>query len=121
MLRFERETPPLAGTLGRAEVEFAAALVLWALRELGRDWLAPISRKEFDDALAAAITSGRDPVWTWACDPKLRPHYAELVRLGLAVREETPAGDVLRLEPALIERLGDHLLPAEAGPKERTE
>jgi hypothetical protein len=110
-MRLLRETPPLKATLGRSELEYAAALILCALHRLGRAWTEPLSAKEIGATLSDAFNAGEQPICSWARNPFLRPDWDGLVERGFAQRDETPDGDVLTLTPAALERVAAHLEP----------
>lgn len=107
--RFCRQAIPLVGTLGKGEAEVAAAVVLLALHELGRDWAAPVAQQEIDTVLSAALKAEREPISTWARNPFLLPDFDELVRRGFAVCGAGSLGATLALTPAALERLAKHL------------
>lgn len=114
-MRFLVETPPLTGTLGRCEVEFTAALILFGLHTLGRPWEAPITAKELGKVISDALGAGTEPIKSWARNPFLRTEFDGLVQRGFALREETPDGDVLTLTPAALQRVARHLVPDVTG------
>lgn len=111
-MRFLRETPPLVGTLGRSEVEYAAALILFGLHHLGRDWSAALREDELLGVLGKAIDS--DPVKSWRSNPFLQPDFAGLIAAGFAVSEASPEVDIgphssITLTPAALERVAEHI------------
>jgi hypothetical protein len=108
-VRFLVEVPPLTATLGRCEVEFTAALILFGLHTLGRPWAAPITAKELGKVIRDSLAAGTEPIKSWARNPFLRTEFGELVSRGFALREKTPDGDVLTLTPAALERVAGHL------------
>lgn len=110
-MRFLVETPPLTATLGRCELEFTAALILFGLHTLRRPWSAPIAATELGKVLSDALGSGTEPIKSWARNPFLRMEFDGLVERGFALREKTPGGDVLTLTPAALERMARHLVP----------
>jgi hypothetical protein len=114
--RFYRQAIPLGGTLGKVEAEAGAALLLFALHELGRGWTAPIALTELGELAGAALDAGTEPIRTWASNPFLFPDLAELERRGFAVRGDSPRGATLALTPAAIERLAAHLVLTEDAP-----
>lgn len=110
-LRFMADAIPLGATLGRVEIELAAAVILFALRELGREWAAPISQKEIGTVVGKALEEGREPVRTWASNPFLFPDFDDLVRRGFAVRTEERGSPTLALTPEALAKIAPHLLP----------
>lgn len=111
-MRFLRETPPLGATLGRCEVEYAAALILLGLLHvLGRAWSESITESELGSALSEQFAAGIEPVRSWGRNPFLRPDFDALVARGLAERVDSPEGHVLTLTPAALERVAAHIQP----------
>ena len=105
--RFYRQAIPLGGTLGKVEIECAAAVVLFALHELGREWTSPITYTEIGEVVGKALADDREPVRTWARNPFLFPDLDLLVRRGFA--GELVAEISLALTPETIERVAAHL------------
>jgi hypothetical protein len=103
--RFYREVVPLGATLGKCEIEYAAALVLFALHELGRDWTAAIAYTELGAVVGKALADDREPVRSWARNPFLRPDMRLLVTRGFAVELDAQ----IWFTPETIERFGRHL------------
>lgn len=102
------QMPPLTGTLGKAELEHAAACVLYALHSLGRPWTEAILLKE----VGIVIMESDSPVAKrWKSNPFFRPRMDALVEAGFATREETPEGSKLTLTPLLLERVAKHIAP----------
>jgi hypothetical protein len=109
--------PPLTGTMGRCESEYAAALLVLACVGKGR-W-APCSREEIFAAFRAAVADQVQPWENLARNPFLRPSFPELLDTPYArlVREEeteqmefTPAGlERLRIWVPRRKALADHL------------
>jgi hypothetical protein len=108
-VRFLRETPPLMATLGRCEVEFAAALILYGLHRLGRAWTEPVTAKDLGKTISDSAGAGLEPIRSWMRNPFLRPDWDDLVKRGFALRDETPDGDVLTLTPEALERVAGHI------------
>ena len=109
-MRLLRETPPLVGTLGRSEVEYAAALILYGLHRLGRAWTAPLDEAELLSVLQADLALGRGPVASWTRNPFMPvPDFDSLVAKGFATRD---GGDVvaISLTPAALLRVAAHLM-----------
>lgn len=103
--RFYREAVPLGATLGKCEIEYAAAVVLFALHELGRDWTAAIAYTEIGAVVGKALDDDREPIRSWARNPFLFPDMQLLVRRGFAVELDAQ----ISLTPETIERVGRHL------------
>lgn len=76
-------TPPLTATMGKSEVEFAAALLVRVCHARGDVWAAQ-SPRDVQDVLGADIASNRDPVARWNGNPFLRPDFRRLVEGGYA-------------------------------------
>lgn len=106
--------PPLAGTLGKVEVEIAAAIILYVLYISGREWTSSVTEKDLVQTLDKY--GGSVPLRWWVTNPFLRPSFAALIESGWAVKEETPDGHVLTLTPAALERVASHLESAFGAP-----
>lgn len=104
--RFLTEVPPLVGTLGHAEAEHAAAVLLWVLHRQGKGWGDAVALTELGREVEEARKQRAQPVWTWSLNPFFRPSIRELVTRGWAVRTE---GGGLQLTPACLERVKAHL------------
>jgi hypothetical protein len=85
--------PPLVGTMGRAEAEFAAALVVLACEANGDRWQA-VAWPQITAAAKAALEEGRRPWLTLLSNPFYRPDVWELVKRGFARWEGEPGGPV---------------------------
>jgi hypothetical protein len=109
--RFLTHAIPLGATLGKSEIEQAAALILFALHELGREWSAAVAEQEITSVLRAAFASDREPVRSWARNPFLRPSFYMLVQRGFATRGESPSGPTLTLTATALDRVAAHLVP----------
>lgn len=72
---------PLAGTMGRVEVEFAASMIVRGLQENGNDW-KPIAWPDIARVLRADIASRRDPFFSLCTNPFLRPDVDDLIKRG---------------------------------------
>ncbi len=83
--------PPLAGTMGRAEVEFAAALIVRACQVLGDRW-QPISWKQSVEAFKADRDAGRE-FGRLMENPVFRPDAYDLVKRGFAQWGSTRSGE----------------------------
>lgn len=108
-MRFLRETPPLGGTLGSCEIEYAAALVLLVLHRLGRSWSESVTTNELCMLLSEQFGAGAEPIRSWGRNPFLRPDWDGLVERGFAQRDESPDGYALTLTPAALDRVAAHL------------
>lgn len=99
--------PPLVGTLGKAELEIAAGMILVSLHMLKRFWTASVSAKE----IAAVFTEhGKEvPLRYWKLNPFLKPDFVELVKRGFAAVETTEDGEVFTLTASCLERVASHL------------
>lgn len=68
---------PLGDTLGRFELECAAALVIWTLRRNGNGWRR-VWHDEVEACLRADVLSGVEPVLSWCRNPFFRPDLVGL-------------------------------------------
>lgn len=75
-------SPPLVGTLGRAELEHAAACLIRCHQVTG-SW-SPIDRA----TLVAVLRDSPGPLGPWLSNPFFVPRFLDLVRAGLAERNE---------------------------------
>lgn len=82
---------PLVGTMGRAEREYAAALVVRACQVLGDSW-QPISPKQLGEVIAGDLAAKREPLTGLNRNPFLFPDFPDLIALGFV--ERTPEGQV---------------------------
>lgn len=105
-MRFLRESPPLTGTLGRVEREIAAALILFGLHTLRKNWDEPIGGTALALLLKAAFEANQGPVRSWLTNPFLKPDFPDLVEQGFATLTEA---DGYALTPAALERLAPHI------------
>jgi len=74
---------PLGGTLGRSEVEFAAAIIVRTCQANGDTW-TPVGRAEMAAVLHEDVETKREPVASWDRNPFLHPDFRDLVARGLA-------------------------------------
>jgi len=90
-------TPPLVDTMGRAEAELAAALIVRACQVRGDAWQA-VSPDAIVKVIQEDVAAGREPVTSMNRNPFWRPDAHDLVKRGGAewVGAE---GVVLRLTP----------------------
>jgi hypothetical protein len=79
-------TPPLTATMGRSEIEFAAALMVWTCAQSGDAWRA-VSGVEIRELITKAIDTKAEPVFDWIRNPFLRPDFHGLQERGFASRE----------------------------------
>ena len=87
---------PLCDTMGHAEGECAAALLVLALSTRGHGWV-PVPWND----LVWAVECGQRH---WLRNPFFRPDFAELVDKGYAFRP-LDSGTWLELTPKAIERI----------------
>lgn len=97
-------TPPLTATMGKTEVECAAAVIVFALARGGDEW-RPITAKEVGGVIRHAMDNGVEPVKSWSSNPFLTPDFAGLIAGGFVTRTPSDDGAVLEFVPAAIERL----------------
>lgn len=69
--------PPLVGTMGHAEREFAAALIVRACQVEGDAW-HPIGPAELGRVIKADIAAGTEPIASLNQNPFFKPNFYEL-------------------------------------------
>lgn len=118
--------PPLVGTMKRAEVEYAAALIVFACAWKGDTW-QPIRFREVQAASREALEA-KDPTphQQWARDilavPFFRPDVHSLIALGFAEKlpnklpGEGEQPMVVQLTPAAFEAIAKRWVPRRAQP-----
>src|SRR5690606_37075798 len=97
------DTPPLTGTLDKVEIEFAAALMVQALKVLRLGW-TPITARQLGAAIRSELNAGNEPIATWNRNPFLRPDFPGLVARGFAVKSG-PGDEMLELTHNCLLRL----------------
>jgi hypothetical protein len=75
--------PPLVGTMGKAEVEAAASMLVRVCQVDGNEW-KPCSPQEVGLTLKADIDNKVEPWTSLNRNPFFRPDFHELVALGFA-------------------------------------
>ena len=98
------DTPPLVGAMGRSELEFAAAMLVFALKTKGIGW-QPILMSEVLRAIMDHLK--QEPIASWANNPFLRPDFLGLAAQGFALRADHPDSIVFTLRG--IEALRPHV------------
>lgn len=96
--------PPLVGTLGSAEVEHAAALLVRACQYFD-DRFQPIGPKQIGIVLDDDLKNGREPLTSLSKNPFFRPDFHQLVANGFAKGDIANHG-ALELTDEALERLG---------------
>lgn len=90
---------PLVDTLGRVQLEQAAALVIWTLRRNGNVWRR-VWHDEVEACLRVDALSGVGPVLSWCRNPAFRPDLAGLHARHFAfVTGRTAELTMLALQP----------------------
>lgn len=74
-------TPPLVGTMGRSEIEVAAALLVRTLQVTGNTWRG-VTPKEVGDVLAGDLHAECEPVTSWNRNPFIMPDFPGLLQEG---------------------------------------
>lgn len=107
--------PPLTATMGKTEIECAAALIVRTCQAQGDRW-QPVSWKMARETLTSDLEAGRHPGAGWARNPFFRPDVAGLVAKGYATRGD---GDDVELTAQGLEALRRwvRLSPADDGPE----
>jgi hypothetical protein len=75
--------PPLVATMGRAESEHAATLLVLACATKGDTW-GPIQPEEVGKAIHVALEERREPWHSLNRNPFFKPDFYELVSKGFA-------------------------------------
>lgn len=75
--------PPLVGTMGKAELEAAAAMLVRACQVNGNEW-SPRSPMDVGLALKADIDAGVEPWTSLNRNPFFRPDFRTLIDSGFA-------------------------------------
>jgi len=75
--------PPLVATMGCAEAEFAAALIVRACHALGNAW-QPIAWKQIREVVLSDFDAKREPFASLIQNPFFRPDVHDLVERGCA-------------------------------------
>jgi len=83
--------PPLVGTMGHAECEHAASLLVLTCATNGDTW-APVTATQVGEAIESAVEAGTEPWSSLSRNPFFRPDFMELVNRGFAQKtsEESP-------------------------------
>lgn len=105
---FLNAVPPLTATMGRAEREHAAAMLVRVCQVLGDEWqsVEPVTLgRVIRDDLAAGV----EPWKSLNTNPFFRPDFHDLVATGFAEWREkapgTPGGPPIAFTPKGIEAL----------------
>jgi hypothetical protein len=93
--------PPFVGTLGSAELEHAAALLVRACQVRGDRW-QPMLYEEMEEALRDDVSQGRGPLCRFLQSPFLSPDFARLVEGQWAAWHGEPGKGKLELAPRTI-------------------
>lgn len=64
--------PPLCGTMGKSEIEYAAALYICACRHFGDEW-QPLPPEKIGEAINADLDAKKDPLHSLRDNPFFRP------------------------------------------------
>jgi len=76
---------PLGACFGKAEAEWAAALLVWACRELGDEWQV-VPAKTLGALMRNAAMGRLQPVSDWARNPFFDTDWGRLVNEGFVER-----------------------------------
>lgn len=83
--------PPLVGTMGRTEVEIAAALLVRACQVGGDAW-QDVSTATLAEVITADLAAKREPFTSINRNPFCRPDVHDLVKRGFAEWVGEPGG-----------------------------
>jgi len=92
--------PPLTGTMGRAEREHAAAIIVRTCQVQGDEWKS-VTEDQVMAMLTADLEAGTQPFVSLIKNPFFKPDPAALVAAGFAKRD----GEALELTAKGIEAL----------------
>jgi len=87
---------PLASTMGRAEREQAAAMLVHACVELGDAWQL-LTLRDVERVFTVAMLEGRAPFASWMRNPFFRPDFRELCDKGYARWDRLVVGGELAI------------------------
>lgn len=76
---------PLGACFGKAEAEWAAAILVWACRELGDGWQV-VPAKTLGRLLRGAVMARIEPVSGWGRNPFFALDWERLVLDGFVLR-----------------------------------
>jgi hypothetical protein len=85
--------PPLTATMGHAEAEFAAALVVRTLAVKGDTWRA-VGWREIEEVVTADMKGKVEPIGLLMCNPFFQPDIHDTVKRGFARWTDKPNGTV---------------------------
>lgn len=107
---------PLVDTMGKAEAELAAALLLIGLQHSGDEWRA-LPAREMGLALQPLVD--KPPVKYWS-NPFVHPDFGELVKRGFAefIEHDGNARGALRFTAKGIEAVRRRVQPSESSIRE---
>lgn len=71
--------PPLVGTMGHAEVEYAAALVVRTCQQNSDRW-QPVSLQALVAVIKADVEEKREPNFSFSTNPFFRPNFRALAK-----------------------------------------
>lgn len=95
---------PLCATMGRAESEFAAALIVRTCQLLGDEWRS-VSPRQIGEMLRDDLEAKREPMASLSHNPFFRPDVWELVSRGFAQWIGEPGKSPVELTDCGLERL----------------
>lgn len=100
---FLNEIPPLVGTMGRSEIEHAAALLVRACQVRGDVW-APVAPTDMGAVLTRDLESDIDPWRALDRNRFFNPNFDALVERGFAKRLDDGRGHPRRASLAFTEK-----------------
>jgi hypothetical protein len=112
--------PPLCNTMKRAEVEFAASLIVRTLQVKGDAW-RPVEWSEIQEVIKADMAEDREPFASLMKNPVFRPDAPDLVKRGYARWLGEPRASAIELLPPAFEAIGMKWVPREKKKKADTE
>lgn len=87
---------PLCNTMGKAEIEFAAALIVRACQALGDVW-QPVTLEEVARVIKQDVDQAREPFTSLMRNPFFKPEFWLLVERGFAKWLGEPGESALEL------------------------
>lgn len=104
--------PPLCGTMGHAEREFAASLIVRACQARGDAW-QPIDLKTLGEVLGDDLAAKVEPWASLNRNPFFRPDFRELADGTFGRWTGEPGESAIELTPAGVEALRRWVRPTE--------
>jgi hypothetical protein len=102
--------PPLCGTLGKAEIEYAVAMVVRTLAATDDTWRG-VSWGEIQGVMRADLAAARDPFSAMLRNPFFRPDIHAAVAAGHAIWDGDEGSGPVRLTLSAVDALRKWVKP----------